>query len=103
MTLSLQSGHRLLLAAGADRRDTGAGEAAVAALLDAGELVIARGAQRPTYADDIRPYVRSLALCDDEPPVAGGESGTDRSCGATTPVVVHAELGTQPRALRPPS
>lgn len=76
-------------------------EAAVADLLGAGGLVIARERKGKTYADDIRPYVRSLALRGDEPAAADGGCGTDSGCGAAAPVVLHAELGTQPRALRP--
>lgn len=62
--------------------------AAVEALLGADTLVITRERKGKAVSDDIRPYVRSLHL------------DTETS-GCEHPVVLRAEIGTQPRALRP--
>lgn len=61
--------------------------AAVAGLVAATELVVTRERKGKAVSDDIRPYVRTLTL---DPPPPGGDE-----------VVLRAEIGTQPRALRP--
>jgi len=62
--------------------------AAVDALVHAEQLVINRERKGKAVSDDIRPYVRSLSLDRDR---SHPEHG----------IVLQAEIGTQPRALRP--
>jgi radical SAM-linked protein len=65
-----------------------AAEDAVAALLAAPTLVTTRERKGREVSDDIRPYVRSLHVDAD---------ASDRQRG----IALRAEIGTQPRALRP--
>lgn len=68
---------------------------AVAALLAAPSLIINRERKGNVTSDDIRPYVRSLQLDPSQAPAAA--SAADPGGG----VALLAELGTQPRTLRP--
>lgn len=79
---------RLELAGG----DRAGASAAVEALLAAETVVIDRERKGKTYVDDIRPYVRHLELDAGDGGAAGIEDGA---------VVLLADIGTQPRALRP--
>ena len=62
--------------------------AAVEALLGSDTVMITRERKGKRVTDDIRPYVRTLSL---DRAASGSEHG----------VVLRAELGTQPRGLRP--
>ncbi len=66
--------------------------AGVQAVLAASTLPVTRERKGKPVSDDIRPYVRSLAVATDPLPLELAASGT---------VTLVAELGTQPRTLRP--
>lgn len=73
--------------------DRGVAEAAVASLLAAASLPVTRERKGKQVSDDLRPGVISLAVVDGD--VTGGVAP------AGGPVVLEAELATQPRGIRP--
>jgi radical SAM-linked protein len=73
---------------------------AVDALLAANTISINRERKGRPVTDDIRPYVRSLHL-DPAPPGATVAASEEHGQAAAGGVALLAELGTQPRTLRP--
>lgn len=67
--------------------------AQVGAFLAAPSVLVTRERKGRTVEDDVRPAVRSLAVVEGPPPGFVGPGGTE--------VCLEAELGTQPRGMRP--
>ena len=71
---------------------------AVDALLAAPEIMVTRQRKGHDVTDDIRPYIRHLAIVDQVAPVSGPDGGEPIAAAG---VVLEADLNTQPRGLRP--